>query len=64
MSSADESLIKICLWGLSNLLVVDEDIRMFYGNGELVSDVLKVMACHENFQLATEAGFVITNCIT
>ena len=57
------SLVKLALWGLSNIMMYEEVIISFFRHDQLTNRVILLMQ-NSNIELSGEAGFVITNALT
>lgn len=64
LCSTSTELIKIILWGLSNLATNDKMTRRLFENEECLNRILLLMRNNGNLDLKTEAGFVMTNALT
>ena len=56
--------LKAALWGLSNYVTGGRQIRDFVDSGHIFDRILKLVDCQEDFEIAREAAFVITNALT
>ena len=56
------SLVKLALWGLSNIMLHEEVIISFFKHDQLTNRVILLMQ-NSNVELSGEAGFVITHAL-